>query len=411
MSAVDPRRPDGTHRVVVTGMGAVTGFGLGLAPYWDGIAGGKTAIKLTTRSFEDLEITRPASTVADYIPGDHFTDSELLMSEPFVQYARLAAREALAEAGLSGEQLTDAAIVLGCGGGGEQSREDAAKQMFGKKRPRAHPMSVPRINHQAAVGMIAIEHQIFGPGLVIATGCAAGSHAMAQATMMLRHGYAGIALTGGTEANVLYSSMRGFDAARIVASDTCRPFSAGRSGLALGEGAGVLVLETLASAQARGAQIIAEIAGFGMSSDARDPVQPTQRGPVRAVRQALSDAQIPPDAIAYVNAHGTGTLLNDVVETNVAREVFGPHADKLMMSSTKSQIGHTLGAAGALELIATLMGMSKGVIPPTVNFLGSDPECDIDCVPNDARDVKFSAALSQSFAFGGVNAALAVRKV
>lgn len=411
MSTIDPLRPDGSHRVVVTGMGAVTGFGLGLGRYWQGVSQGRSAIELTTRSYEELEITRPAATIADYVPQDHFTNTELLMAEPFVQFAQLAAREAVADSGLSAAQLSDAAIILGCGGGGEKSREDVARQIFGKKRPRAHPMTVPRTNHQAAVGIIAIEHQILGPGMIIATGCAAGSHAVAQATMMLRHGYAEVALTGGTEANVLYSAMRAFDAARTVAPDTCRPFSSQRSGLALGEGAGVLVIETLASARARGATIIAEIAGFGMSSDARDTVQPTLRGPVRAVTQALKDAAMPYQDVAYVSAHGTGTPLNDVVETQVVHEVFGAHASRLIMSSTKSQIGHTFGAAGALELIATLKGMSQGVVPPTVNYLGPDPECDIDCVPNAARDLSFASALSQSFAFGGVNAAIAVRKV
>ncbi|MCQ0090821.1 beta-ketoacyl synthase [Roseovarius sp. M141] len=411
MSQIDLRRPDGSHRVVVTGMGAVTGFGVGLGRYWQGICEGRTAIAPTTRSFEDLEITRPAAVIADYVPEDHFTNTELLIAEPFVQFAQLAAREAVANAGLGAAQLSDAAIILGCGGGGEKSREDVARQLFGKKRPRAHPMTVPRTNHQAVVGIIAIEHQILGPGMVIATGCAAGSHAVAQATMMLRHGYADVALTGGTEANILYSAMRAFDAARTVAPDTCRPFSIGRGGLAFGEGAGVLVIETLTSAQARGANIIAEIAGFGMSSDARDTVQPTLRGPVRAVTLALKDAAMPPGDVAYVSAHGTGTPLNDVVETQVAHAVFGPHAGNLMMSSTKSQIGHTFGAAGALELIATLNGMAQGVVPPTVNHQGPDPECDIDCVPNAARAQPFSAAVSQSFAFGGVNAAIAVRRI
>ena len=272
-------------------------------------------------------------------------------------------------------------------------------------------MTVPRTNHQAAVGLISIEHQIFGPGFIVATGCAAGSHAIAQATMMVRHGYVPLALTGGTEACVTYSAIRAFDAARTISSDTCRPFSQGRSGLALGEGSGVLVIETLEGARRRSANILGEIAGFGMSSDARDSVQPTLRGPVRAISKALEDAGMSPDAIAYISAHGTGTQLNDVVETQVVRQVFGAHADRVMMSSTKSQIGHTFGAAGALELIATLKGVALGIAPPTVNYLGRDPDCDINCVPNTAREVAIPAALSQSFAFGGVNAALAVRRI
>ncbi|WP_346897366.1 beta-ketoacyl-[acyl-carrier-protein] synthase family protein [uncultured Roseibium sp.] len=411
MTGLDPFRPDGSNRVVVTGMGAVSGFGLGVARMWDGIVEGRSSIRPTVRSFDTLEVTRPAATVPDYDPSEHFSNVDVLTSEPFSQFGQIAAREAIAQAGLEAEHLRDAAVILGCGGGGEQSREEAARQLFGKKRPRAHPTTVPRTNHQAAVGLIAIEHQIFGPGFIVATGCAAGSHAVAQAAMMLRHGYAQFALTGGTEANVLYCSMRAFDSARTVASDTCRPFSKDRSGLALGEGAGVLVLETMDSALKRGAEIIGEIAGFGMSCDAGDTLQPTRRGPVRAVTIALRDAGLAPEDIGYVSAHGTGTPLNDVVETRAVREVFGAHADRLMMSSTKSQIGHTFGAAGGLELIATLKGLQEEVVPPTVNYLGPDPECDIDCVPNSAREIRIGAAVKQSFAFGGVNAALAVRRV
>jgi len=405
------RRPDGSHRVVVTGVGAVTGFGVGLPAFWQGVTGARTAIQPTRRTFEGMEVIRPAATVAGYRPLDHFSEAQLLTCEPFVQYALLAANEAIASAGLTSADLTDAAIVLGCGGGGEISREETAIHLFANRRPRAHPTTVPRTNHQACCGMIAIEHGILGPSFVIATGCASGSHAISQAATMVRHGYAERALTGGTEANVIYAVMRAFDAARTIASDTCRPFSYGRSGLALGEGSGILVIETMESADRRGASVLAEIAGFGMSSDATDTVQPTIRGPVRAVMHALADAGLATDEIGYLNAHGTGTPLNDRVETQVAHAVFGPHAARLMMSSTKSQIGHTFGAAGALELIATILGMARGVVPPTVNHQGADPDCDIDCVPNEARAHRFDAAVSQSFAFGGVNAAIAVRAV
>jgi nodulation protein E len=411
MITTEQRRPDGSHRVVVTGMGAVTGFGLGIGPFWDGIETARCAIEPTSRTFDTMEVIRPAATIVGYQPGDHFSVGALLMCDPFAQYSLLAAREAIAGAGLVSADLADAAIILGCGGGGEISREETAIQLFANKRPRAHPATVPRCNHQAAVGSIAIEHQILGPAFVVATGCASASHAIAQAAMMVRHGYVERALVGGTEANVIYAVMRSFDSARTIASDTCRPFSRGRSGLALGEGAGVMVIETLASADRRDAPVLAEIAGFGMSSDAADAVQPTLRGPVRAVTQALADANLVPDAIGYVNAHGTGTQLNDIVETAAVHEIFGAHACNLVMSSTKSQIGHTFGAAGALELIATILGMTRGVAPPTVNYLGADPDCDIDCVPNEARDLRFNAAVSQSFAFGGVNAAVVARRL
>ena len=411
MSALQRHRADGSHRVVVTGMGAVTGFGIGIGPFWDGVTAARSAIQPTRRTFDTMEIVRPAATVAGYRPGDHFSAAQLLMCDPFVQFALLAAREAVVASGLASGDLRDAAVVLGCGGGGETSREESAIQLFANKRRRAHPATVPRCNHQAAVGMIAIEHQSFGPAFTLTTGCASASHAIAQAAMMIRHGYVERALVGGTEAAVLYGVMRSYDSAQTIASDTCRPFSHGRSGLALGEGAGVMVIETLESAAQRGAVILAEIAGFGMSSDAADVVQPTRRGPVRAVVQALADAGMAQDAIGYISAHGTGTQLNDAVETAVVHEIFGAHAANLVMSSTKSQIGHTFGAAGALELIATIQGMTHGVAPPTVNYLAPDPDCDIDCVPNEARDLRFTVAVSQSFAFGGINAALVARLV
>jgi nodulation protein E len=347
--------------------------------------------------------------LADHRPEDHFTAAQLLVCDPFARYAMLAAREAIAGAGLSDAELNDTAIILGSGGGGETTREEGAIHLFANRRPRAHPTAVPRGNHQSAAGMIAIEHQCLGPSFVVATGCASASHAIAQAAMMVRHGYAARALTGGTEASVIYAIMRGFDSARTLASDTCRPFSKGRSGFAMGEGAGVLALETMEAASRRGVPILAELAGFGMSTDAVDAVQPSRRGPVSAMARTLADAGLATDAIGYINAHGTGTELNDAVETAAMHEVFGAHAGGLVMSSTKSQIGHTFGAAGALELIATVLGMRHGIVPPTVNHLGLDPACDIDCAPNEARDLRFNAAVSQSFAFGGLNAAVAIR--
>jgi nodulation protein E len=404
------RRPDGTHRVVVTGLGAVSGFGIGVAALARGLFAGTSAIRPTTRTFDDMSITLPASTI-DYDPFAHFTPAALVMRERFVQLGLMAADEAVAASGLSAPALAGAAIVFGCGGGGELTREETAVQLFHHRRPRAHPMTVPRTNHQAVVSHVAAEHGIGGPSFVIATGCAASAHAIAQAAAMVRFGQAPCALAGGTEAPVHYSVMRAFQAARTVAETCCRPFSAGRDGFALGEGSAVLVLETLEGALSRGATIIAEVAGAGMSTDPSDQVHPVVAGPARAIRAALADSGIAPETVDYINAHGTATPLNDAVETQAVKEVYGTHASSLLMSSTKSQIGHTFGAAGALELTSTLIGMRDGFAPPTVNYLGPDAACDLDCVPNAPRQKSINTAMSHSFAFGGLNVALAVRRL
>ncbi len=405
------RRADGSHRVVVTGLGAVSGFGVGVGLLWQGIASAGCAIRPVRCHFEEHAIEVPAA-LADYVAEAHFDGATLQICDRFAQLGIIAAREAIADAGLGDKAglLDGTGAIVGCGSGGELSREEAAIQLFHRHRPRCHPMTVPRINHQAVVSHIAAEHGLHGPALVIATGCAAGSHAIAQAVQTVRHGYAERVLAGGTEASVTYSLTRAFAAARTVARDTCRPFSAGRSGFAFGDGAGMLVVETLEAALRRGAPIRAEISGFGLSVDGSDQVQPTVAGPARALQIALADAGLAPCDIGYISAHGTATLLNDVVETRVIKQVFGDHARRLLISSTKSQIGHCFGAAGALEAIVTIRGMEQALAPPTVNYLGPDPECDLDYVVNAARAAAFTAAVSQSFAFGGLNAALVVQR-
>jgi nodulation protein E len=227
---------------------------------------------------------------------------------------------------------------------------------------------------------------------------------------MLRAGAIDCAVTGGAEACITFGTLRGWEAMRVMAPDLCRPFSKDRAGMILGEGAAILVLEPLDKAKARGADILGEIAGFGMSADAADLTAPDQGGMVRAIEATLGDAKIAPQDIQYVNAHGTGTVANDETETKALHQVFGAHAGKLAVSSTKSMVGHALGAAGGLEMVAVLLAMREGVVPPTINNLGRDPACDLDYVPNEARALAVSAALSNSFAFGGLNAVLAVKR-
>jgi nodulation protein E len=262
----------------------------------------------------------------------------------------------------------------------------------------------------AGASAISMEFGLTGPAFSIASACASANHAIAIAQQLVRSGAADVAITGGAEATITLGTLRGWEAMRIMAPDTCRPFSAGRRGMVLGEGAGIFVLEPLERALARGAPILAELAGTGMSSDASDITLPTVEGPASAMRLALADAGLAPEAIDYINAHGTGTLANDATETKAIRAVFGAHAGKLAVSSTKAMHGHALGAAGGLELAATLLAMQHGVVPPTINYTGADPACDLDVVPNEARPRVIDAALSNSFAFGGLNAVIALRR-
>jgi nodulation protein E len=262
----------------------------------------------------------------------------------------------------------------------------------------------------AATCRISLEQKITGPCYTVATACASSNHAIGQAFWMVRSGMADVAITGGSEAPLAPGFLKAWDAMRVVSADTCRPFSRDRSGLILGEGAAMFVLESWERAQARGASILAEIAGFGMSSDAHHITQPQPEGAARAMVAAMRDASMPVGEVGYINAHGTGTALNDPAETTAIRSVFGDHASKLMVSSTKAIHGHALGAAGALEAAAVILALDEKFIPPTLNYLGPDPACDLDVVPNEARVAVVECALSNSFAFGGLNAVLAFRR-
>jgi nodulation protein E len=262
----------------------------------------------------------------------------------------------------------------------------------------------------AAASRVSLEYRVTGPVYTVSTACSSANHAIGQAFWMVRNGLADAALTGGSEAPFSLGFLKAWEAMRVVSPDTCRPFSCDRSGLILGEGAGILLLEPLDRARARGAPIWGEIAGFGMSSDAHHITQPSPEGAARSMRWALEDAGLPPEAVGYINAHGTGTLANDAAETEAIRSVFGAHAARLLVSSTKSMHGHALGAAGAIEAAATLQALRTGLIPPTANFTRPDPACDLDVVPNTARAAEVECALSNSFAFGGLNAVLVFRR-
>ncbi len=339
----------------------------------------------------------------------HFDAKQLPMLDRSAQLALIAARQAMAQADLPARALPGAGIVMGASIG-QQTFDSAYDVLYGQGAPRVHPFTVPRIMPSAPASHISIAFGVLGPCYSVATACASANHAIGQAAQMIRNGMADVVITGGTDASIVVGFMKGWEALRILSPDTCRPFSRDRTGLVIGEGAGVLVLEAADHALARGATPLFEVAGFGMSADGGDITAPSADGAARAMRAALADAGCAADQVDYINAHGTGTRLNDRTEVAALRSVFGSGLGSIAVSSTKSMIGHCMTACGAIELIATSMALREGVLPPTAGFREADPECDIDCVPNEARTKQVDVAMSNTFAFGGLNAVLVARR-
>jgi len=304
-----------------------------------------------------------------------------------------------------------AAIVTGSCVGGQSTEDIGFHDVYKNGLNRVHPLTIPKTMANAGASHISMEFGITGPSFTISTACSSAAHAIGQAYWMVRSGITDLAITGGSEAPFSFGILKAWEAMRVVSPDTCRPFSKDRRGMVLGEGAAMMTLEPLDRARARGAAILAEVVGFGMSADACHITQPSAEGAARAMRAALRDGGLSPEQIGYINAHGTGTVANDVTETSAIKTVFGAHAGKLAVSSTKSMHGHALGAAAALECLATVLGMRSGVLPPTANFNQPDPECDLDVIANQARPASVEYALSNSFAFGGLNAVLALRNL
>jgi nodulation protein E len=350
--------------------------------------------------------------VKGFDPLQHFAERQLSTLDRVSQLAVVAAREAIAQSGLVFDMPLSVrtAAIIGTGVGGQTTHDDSFRRVYVEKRTRVFPLTIPKLMVNAPASQVSMACGLRGPAFAVASACASATHAIGIAFHMVRAGQVECAVTGGAEACITFGTLRGWEAMRVMSPDVCRPFSKDRMGLILGEGAAMMVLEPLERAQARGAQILGEIAGFGMSADAADLTAPDQGGMVRAMRDALTDAQLAPADIQYINAHGTGTAANDETETKALHEAFGPHAPRLAISSTKSMVGHALGAAGALEMVATVLAIRDGIVPPTIGYLAPDPACDLDYVPNTARAVSIDAALSNSFAFGGLNAVLAVKK-
>lgn len=389
-------------------MGAVTALGLSAPATMAAMREGVCAIGRL--DFEDSgRLDHPfGARIRDYQAAAHFTERELALLDPFAQFAILAAREAMAQSGLVvGEALgRDCAVIMGSAGGGLQTQDASYRAVYQAGRNRVHPMVVPRLMHSAAASHLSMRHGLTGPVYSVASACAASNHAMGQAFHLIRSGGATAALTGGSESMLSFGGLKAWEGMRVMSRGTCRPFCATRDGLIQGEGAAVFVFEERRHAQARGANILAEVIGFAMNSDAGDIVRPSVDGAARAMAAALRDARTDPGEIGYINAHGTGTRVNDAVETAAIRRVLGPHADHVPVSSTKAMHGHLIGGTGAVELLACIMALREGVIAPTANHVQADPDCNLDVVPNLAREARVKVAMSNAFAFGGLNAVL-----
>ena len=400
------------RRVAVTGIGTISALGHSWPEFRRALAAGRSGIGPLSLVPSDDLVVKIAAEVANYDPATHFDEGRLGLLDRFAQFGLIAAREAIADAGIVFADGLGArtATIVGTGVGGQSTQDESYLRLYGEKARRLHPLTIPRLMVNAAASAITMEFGLTGPAFAVASACASATHAIGQAFHMVRSGAAEAALAGGAEACITFGTMKGWEAMRVMSTDTCRPFCRSRSGMVLGEGAAMLVLEPLDSAIERGAEIHAEMAGFGMSADAGDIVQPSVAGAVAAIAAALEDGGLAAADIGYVNAHGTGTLANDRTETQALHRPFGQHAERLAVSSTKSMHGHAMGAAGALELAASIMAIEDGIVPPTANFVEPDPACDLDYVVNESRKMEVRAAISNSFAFGGLNAVLAVKR-
>jgi len=401
------------RRVVITGLGIVSALGLDVAENWKALCEGRSGIgplQGVDGSRVGLKVQNAAQ-VRGFDPLKHFEGGKDAHLDRFAQFSVVAARDAVRDSGiaLTPELREECAIVCGSAVGGQSAIEAGFEDLWVNGRGRVHPLTIPKTMANAGASHIAMDLGLSGPAYTISTACSSANHAMGQAFRIVRDGLAQIAVTGGAEAFFTVGMLKAWEAMRVISPDTCRPFSKDRKGMILGEGGAMLIFEPLEAAKARGARIYAEICGFGMTADAHHLTQPTVEGPARAMSGALREAGLAPEDIGYINAHGTGTPGNDPVESRAIRKVFGAHADKIGVSSTKSMHGHALGAAGALEAVATVLALRNGILPPTANFTERDPECDLDYIPNQSRKAQVSAALSNSFAFGGLNAVVAFR--
>jgi len=399
-------------RVVITGAGTINALGHNVSETLEAMREGRCGIgELEFRDVERLAI-RIGGQVRGYDPEERFNRQQLALYDRFTQFTLIAAREAITQAGLefSGELAARTGVVLGNSGGGMTTLDENYRSVYEDGKNRVHPFVVPKLMNNAAASHVSMEFNLKGPSFTVSTACSSSNHAMAQAFQLVHGGATPVMITGGSESMLCFGGVKAWEGLRVMSRDACRPFSANRNGMVQGEGAGIFVFEELEHAKRRGAPILAEVAGFAMTSDAADIVMPSKQGAARAMRGAMRDGRIDMTEVGYINAHGTGTAANDKTESAAVADVFGAHADRLMISSTKSMHGHCIGGTGAVELLACIMAVRDGVVAPTVGYEEPDPECALDVVPNEAREAHVAVALSNAFAFGGLNAVLALRR-
>ncbi|MCX7559792.1 beta-ketoacyl-[acyl-carrier-protein] synthase family protein [Sulfitobacter sp. F26204] len=400
-------------RVVITGAGTINALGQTVADTLKAMREGVCGIgPLEFRDVERLQI-QIGGQVRGFEAEGRYNRQQMSLYDRFTQFTLAAAKEAIEQSGLifSGELAARSGVVLGTAGGGVSTWDDNYRAVYEEGKNRVHPFVVPKLMNNAAASHVSMEWNLKGPSFTVSTACASSNHAMAQALSLVRSGMAPAMVTGGSESMLCFGGVKAWEGLRVMSRDACRPFSANRNGMVQGEGAGVFVFEELEHARKRGADILCEVVGFAMTSDASDIVMPSKAGAARAMSGALADAGLNREEVGYINAHGTGTAANDKTECAAVADVFGPHADRLMISSTKSMHGHLIGGTGAVELLACIMALRDGVIAPTIGYEEADPECALDVVPNEAREAEINVALSNAFAFGGMNAVIALRKV
>jgi nodulation protein E len=400
-------------RVVITGAGTINALGRTVAETMRAMAEGRCGIvRLDIRDVDRLSV-RIGAQVKNYEPEAHFNRQQISLYDRFTQFTLLAAKEAITQSGLrfAGDLAAQSGVVLGTAGGGVNTWDENYRTVYEEGKNRVHPFVVPKLMNNAAASHVSIEYNLKGPSFTVATACASSNHAMGQAFHMIRSGMTKVMITGGPESMLCFGGVKAWEGLRVMSNDACRPFSANRNGMVQGEGGAIFVFEEFEIARARGADILAEVIGFAMTSDAADIVMPSKQGAARAILGAIQDARINREEIGYINAHGTGTAANDKIECAAVADVFGHHADSLMISSTKSMHGHLIGGTGAVELVACIMALRDGIIAPTIGYEEPDPECALDVVPNEARQAKVNVVLSNAFAFGGLNAVLALRRI
>jgi nodulation protein E len=400
-------------RVVITGQGTINALGADVPATLEAFREGRCGIgPLDIRDVDRLAI-KIGGQVHGYDPSVVFNRQQISLYDRYTQFSLLAARQAIEQSGLSfsGDLAAQSGVILGTAGGGMNTQDENYRAVYEEGKNRVHPFVVPKLMNNAAASHVSMENNLKGPSFTVATACASSNHAMGQAFQFIRSGISRVMVTGGSESMLCFGGVKAWEGLRVMSKDACRPFSANRNGMVQGEGAAIFVFEEYEHAKARGAEILAEVIGCAMSSDAADIVMPSKQGAARAMSGALIDAEIAPGAVGYINAHGTGTAANDKTECAAVADVFGSHADNLMISSTKSMHGHCIGGTGAIELLSCIMAVKDGVIAPTINYDEPDPECALDVVPNEARDAKVSIAVSNAFAFGGMNACLVLRAV